>query len=133
MPPLNPTTRKSSGKLEVTLRVLVPMDPVEPRTDITFIRTGYPILCKFMILADLGLQCHDLSSRTSWVGLSGTSGRIEAQQINIEHRECEEQAIDSVQDAAMSGYEVGAVLDVGGPFQHRFGEVAELTEHAQQK
>jgi hypothetical protein len=37
LPPLSPAIRKSFGKLAVTFRVLVPMEPVEPRRERTFI------------------------------------------------------------------------------------------------
>jgi hypothetical protein len=40
LPPLSPATRNFSGRLEVTLSVLVPMDPVEPRIEITFIEVN---------------------------------------------------------------------------------------------
>ena len=50
----------------------------------------------------------------------------------IHHDDGEEQAIDTIKDAAMSGHNYTAILDVGLAFDERFGKVAQRGGHADQ-
>src|SRR5215469_18762214 len=94
------TNSKRSGWFSITLSVLWPMEPVDPR-----------MAMRFIIIRIL-FEC-----------FAEESGQI---RIVPHHRNGEEQRVDAVEHAAVTGKQCAGIFDAGATLQGGFKQVSEL-------
>jgi hypothetical protein len=58
---------------------------------------------------------------------------IDLLEIQVQDREREQKTVDAVEDAAVPGDQIRAFLDCCRAFKHRFRQVAELAEDADEE
>src|ERR1022692_472556 len=102
------TTWKRSGKDSATLSVLRPIDPVDPRMAMRFIKT-----------------------ESLFYALPGPGGWGECCRIEPQYRSGEEQGINPVEHAAVAGKNGARVLHPGAPLDERFHQIAKLRRDVQ--
>src|ERR1051325_11573076 len=133
------TTAKRSGYCSAMLRVLRPMEPVDPRMAMCFMESGnrgWPTLSPafgegwghLAIGQTDGFTIPDFPiPRLNWVE-HGAEKRIVPQ-----HWSGEEQRIDAVQQPAVTRQQRARILHPGAPFDGRFHQVAELRHDVEQR
>src|SRR5262249_27112240 len=100
------TSSKRSGWFSITLSVLWPIEPVDPRMAIRF------------IIIRVLFEC-----------FAEESGQI---RIVPHHRNGEEQRIDAVEHAAVTGKKSAGIFDAGATLQRGFKEISELCSNVRE-
>src|ERR1700722_4251877 len=113
-PAARATIWKRSGKDSATLRVLRPIDPVDPRMAMCFIIERSEVesyFTRFLNRWGCGMECllHHAPSH-----------------VKPEHWSGEEQGIDSVKHASVAGENCAGILDAGAALDQRLHQIAKL-------